>query len=90
MPIIESAKKRVRVTEKKTKVNKWWKERLKNAIKDFEEVIEEGDIEKAEAQYQETQKIVDKAASKGIIHENNAAHKKSRFAKMINELKESE
>lgn len=88
MPIIESAKKRVKTTKKKTKVNKWWKERLKNAIKDFEEVIEEGDKEKAEKQLKESVKIIDKAASKGIIHKKNAARKKSKFAKMCNELSE--
>ena len=88
MPTIESAKKRVKVTEKKTKKNKKWKEKLRNAIKDYKEVIEEGNVEEAEEQLKETIKVIDKSASKNLLHKNNAARKKSRFTKMLNELKE--
>ncbi len=87
MPIIESAKKRVRVTERKTEINKKWKEKYKNAIRDYLDVIEEGNVEKAEKQLQETTKIIDKTAAKGIIHKNKASRKKSQFTKMYNKLK---
>ena len=87
MPIIKSAKKRVKVTEKKTKINKQWKEKYKNAIRDFKEVIDEGNKEKAEDQLQETVKVIDKTASRGLIHKNKASRKKSQFAKMVNEIK---
>jgi len=87
MPIIKSAKKRIKVTEKKTKINKQWKEKYKNAIRDFKEVIDEGNKEEAEDQLQETVKVIDKTASRGLIHKNKASRKKSQFAKMVNEIK---
>ncbi len=87
MPIIKSAKKRVKVTEKKTKINKQWKEKYKNAIRDFKEVIDEGNIEEAEEQLKETKRIIDKTADRGLIHKNKANRKKSQFAKMLNEIK---
>lgn len=87
MPIIESAKKRVRQNEKKRKVNRRWKDKLKNTIKEFEGAIEEGNVEKAEDLLPETYKIIDKAASHDIIHKNNAARKKSKMKRMLNDLK---
>ncbi|MDZ7672081.1 MAG: 30S ribosomal protein S20 [Halanaerobiales bacterium] len=87
MPIIESAKKRVKTAEKKRKVNRRWKDKLKNTIKTFEAAIEDGNVEKAEELLPETYKIIDKAASHNIIHKNNAARKKSKMKKMLNEIK---
>jgi len=87
MPIIKSAKKRVKVTEKRTALNRKYKEDYKTAIRDFKEIIDEGNVEKAEAQLKETIKVVDKAVGKGIIHKNKANRKKSQFTKMVNEIK---
>ncbi len=87
MPIIKSAKKRVKTTEKRTALNRKWKDEYKTAIRDFKEVIDEGNVEKAEAQLKETIKIIDKTAAKGIIHKNKASRKKSQFTKMFNEIK---
>lgn len=87
MPIIESAKKRVRTAEKKKKVNRRWKDKLKNTIKNYEAAIEDGNVEKAEELLPETYKIIDKAASHNIIHKNNAARKKSKMKKMLNKIK---
>ena len=89
MPIIESAKKRVRTAKKKAETNREWKNALKDAINNFDEVIKEGDIEKAEDQLQETKSVIDKAVNKNIIHKNNAARKKSRLTKKLNNLKEN-
>lgn len=86
MPIIKSAKKRVKVTEKKTAQNREWKNKLKTAIKDFENVVETGNKEEAEEQLRETIKVIDKAVSRNIIHKNNAARKKSRLTKMYNNM----
>lgn len=86
MPIIKSAKKRVKVTEKKTAQNREWKNKLKSAIKDFENVVETGNKEEAEEQLRETIKVIDKAVSRNIIHKNNAARKKSRLTKMYNNM----
>jgi len=87
MPIIKSAKKRVKVTEKRTALNRKYKDEYKTAIRDFKEIIDEGNVEKAEAQLKETIKVVDKAVGKGIIHKNKANRKKSQFTKMVNEIK---
>ncbi len=86
MPIIKSAKKRVKVTEKKTAINREWKNKLKDSIKAFEKAVENGDKEAAAEQLRETTKVIDKAATKNIIHKNNAARKKSRLTKMYNNM----
>lgn len=87
MPIIESAKKRVRSSKKKTEVNREWKDNVKNAIKDFEDLIEEKKVEEAEKQLKETKSIIDKAVKNNILHKNNASRKKSRLTKMLNKIK---
>ncbi|MFW5992107.1 MAG: 30S ribosomal protein S20 [Halanaerobiaceae bacterium] len=86
MPIIKSAKKRVRTSEKRAARNRERKETLKNSIKAFEKLVEEEKVEEAREQLKETVKIIDKSASKGIIHKNNAARKKSRLTKMLNKI----
>ncbi|PTW01284.1 small subunit ribosomal protein S20 [Halanaerobium saccharolyticum] len=86
MPIIKSAKKRVKTTEKKTAQNREWKDRLKNVIKDMEKAVEAGDKEAAAEQLKETKKVIDKAVTRNIIHKNNAARKKSRLTKMYNNM----
>ena len=87
MPIIESAKKRVRSSQKKKKVNRQWKDRVKNAIKDYEKLIENNKVEEAEEKLNETKSVIDKAVKNNILHKNNAARKKSRLSKMLNEIK---
>ncbi|ACL70038.1 30S ribosomal protein S20 [Halothermothrix orenii] len=86
MPIIKSAKKRVRITEKRTAYNREWKEKIKQAIKEFEKVVEEGNVEEAEAKLREASKILDKSAGKGIIHKNKAARKKSQLTRQFNKI----
>ncbi len=90
MPTIKSAKKRVKTTEKKTKINDRWKEKLKTEIKNYKNVIEKGDFEEAEKQYKTTVKVIDKCVNKNIHHKNKAARLKSRFTKMLNKLKNQE
>ncbi len=83
MPNIKSAKKRVLVTEKKTKENKMIKSALKTSIKKFLAAVEAGDKELAAKLYPETVSAIDSAASKGILHKNNAANKKAKLAKKL-------
>ncbi|OWZ83132.1 30S ribosomal protein S20 [Natranaerobius trueperi] len=85
MPNIKSAKKRVEITEKKTLRNRRVKSQVKSAIKSFEVALNNQDIENAEQKLQQVKKTIDKAVSKGVIHKNTAARKKSRFtAKLKN------
>ena len=84
MPNIKSAKKRVKVTEKKTLQNKMFKSAMKTEIKKYNAAVASGDLEAAQAAYKTATKKIDVAAAKGIIHKNAAAHKKSQFTKTLN------
>ena len=83
MPNIKSAKKRVKVNETKTLRNKLIKSALKTAIKSAEFAIE-NNSENKEQVVALAMKKIDMAVTKGILHKNNAAHKKSSLAKKLN------
>ncbi|MBP3541942.1 MAG: 30S ribosomal protein S20 [Clostridia bacterium] len=82
MPNIESAKKRVKVSEKKNLQNRIVKTKVKTAIKKFESEVAENPAN-AGAQYSVTTSAIDKAAVKGVIHKNAANRKKARLAKRL-------
>ena len=86
MPNIKSAKKRVLVAKVNSERNKADKSELKTTIKKFDAAATEGNKENAEAAYKAAVKTVDRAVSKGLLHKNNAAHKKSAMAQKMNEL----
>ena len=83
---IKSAKKRIKVIQAKTLQNKMFKTQLKTEIKKYEAALAAGDVELAQATYKAATKKIDQAASRGIIHKNAAAHKKSQFTKKLNAL----
>jgi len=87
VPNIKSAKKRVLVNSKKNEINKSGKSEVKTALKKLNALIDAGDVANAEAALKEVCSILDKAVSKGLIHKNTAANKKSGFALRINALK---
>ncbi len=87
MPNIKSAKKRVLVNKKKNATNRSQLSTVKTAIKKVNAAIEAKDLESAQTLFVECTAILDKAASKGLIHKNTAANKKSGLAKKINALK---
>ncbi len=86
MPNIKSAKKRVLVTEKKTLQNKMFKSALKTEMKKYEAAVLAGNKELAQTTYKAAVKKIDQAVAAGILHKNNAAHKKSRFTRLLNDL----
>ncbi len=86
MPNIKSAKKRVKVCEAKTLQNKMLKTALRTAMKKYEAAVSVGDKENAQKAYAVAVKKLDTAASKGIIHKNNAARKKSQYALALNRM----
>ena len=86
MANIKSAKKRIKVIEAKTLQNKMFKTQLKTEIKKYEAALAAGDVELAQATYKAATKKIDQAASRGIIHKNAAANKKSQFTKKLNAL----
>ena len=58
------------------------------SLKKFEAAAAEGNKENAETAYKAAVKSVDRAVSKGLLHKNNAAHKKSSMALQMNTLGE--
>ncbi len=79
MPIIKSAKKRVKVANKATIRNVKTKRSLKTALKSFHAAVTGG--KKTGETASKAQSTIDIAAKKGIIHKNKAARKKSQLAK---------
>ena len=79
MPSIKSAKKRVLVSQTKESA-------LKTDIKKFEVAVAEGNRSEADVAYKVAVKAVDKAVSKGLLHRNNAANKKSKMTVKLNKL----
>ena len=84
MPNIKSAKKRVKVIEKKTLRNNIIKSGYKSAVKKFEEAIANGNVEEAKVLLVDATKKIDQACSKGVIVKNTAARKKSSLSKKLN------
>jgi small subunit ribosomal protein S20 len=80
---IKSQIKRNRQNEKARLRNKSVKSSLKTAVRKFNEAAEAGDVEKATALMQEASRKLDKAVSKGVIHSNQAANRKSAIAKRV-------
>ncbi|MBQ2444448.1 MAG: 30S ribosomal protein S20 [Clostridia bacterium] len=83
MPNIKSAKKRVKVTATKNARNKAFKSALRTSVKNAFVAIDTNSADKAEAVRLAVKKI-DTAVSKGILHKNTAARRKSALAKKLN------
>ena len=86
MPNIKSAKKRIKVISKKTLQNKMFKNQMRTIVKKYNAALESGNKEEATAAYKAAVKKIDQAVAKGILHKNNAAHKKSEFTLALNKL----
>jgi small subunit ribosomal protein S20 len=86
MANIKSQLKRIKTNEKARLRNKSVKSSLKTAIRKFREAAEAGDKAKALELLQDASRKLDKAATKGVIHTNQAANKKSAMAKRVNSL----
>ena len=87
MANIKSQMKRIKTNEKARQRNKAVKSALKTAIRRTREAVEAGDLQKATAAQAAAAKTLDKAVSKGVIHKNAAANKKSALAKKVAGLK---
>jgi small subunit ribosomal protein S20 len=78
---IKSQIKRNKQNEKAHERNKAVKTGLKTAVRKFREAAESGDAAQAQELARDAAKKLDKAASKGVIHKNQAANRKSAIAK---------
>ena len=86
MANIKSQIKRITTNEKARLRNKAVKSELKTHIRRVREAVAGGDKDAAQSALQTASKKLDKAVSKGVIHENQAANKKSALAKSVGAL----
>jgi len=82
-----SVEKRQRQSKKTNVRNRTMKSKLKTARKNLEKSMEKKDTDSLTALFNEYVSLVDKAASKGVIHKNNAARKKMKMAGRVSSLK---
>ena len=87
MPVTKSAKKQMRVAERKRLRNRSIRSLCKTNITKAERLIFSGDLEAAQKAVVAATSSLDKAAEKGIIHPNNASRRKSRLMKKLNEAR---
>lgn len=83
MPIIKSAKKRVRVTARATERNRVTRNKLRTTFKSFVASVKGG--KKTTESHAEAQRALDTAVKKGVMHKNKAARKKAQLARAMKE-----
>lgn len=86
MSNIKSAEKRAKLSQQRNARNNAVKSSLKTAVKRFEKAISEKNMEQARQTIVLAIRLIDKAVTKGIVHKNTAARKKSRLQRKINQL----
>lgn len=86
MANIKSQQKRIKTNESARLRNKSVKSSLRTAVRAFREAADGGEKEKAAELLLATNRKLDKAASKGVIHKNQAANKKSALARALNRI----
>lgn len=86
MANIKSAIKRIRQNEKRRLHNRYYRGRARAFVKKARDVMDDGSQDEAQEALLQAISALDKAASKGIIHKNNAARRKSRLMKRYNQL----
>jgi small subunit ribosomal protein S20 len=86
MANIKSQIKRNHQNESRRARNRTVRKRLRTRVRRFNEAVETGDRTAADATYHEVARELDKAASKGILHRNTVANRKSGMAKRLNAM----
>lgn len=86
MANIKSQIKRNRQNEERRKRNKAVKSELKTSIRRFHEAASRGDADEATSRMRAACRRLDKAASKGVLHKNQAANRKSALARRADSL----
>lgn len=82
----ESAKKRVRVTERRTAVNRDRVSRIRTFIKKVETALEAGDAAAAKAAFAQAEPEIARGVTKGVIEKNTASRKISRLSARVKAL----
>jgi len=86
----KSAIKRIRSNERKRLRNRMWRSSARTKVKKARATIETGAVEEARQATIEAIRTLDKAASKGVLHPNNVARRKSRLMKRLAELEQQQ
>lgn len=86
MANIKSQKKRILTNEKARLRNKAVKSELRTLVRRFREAAAAGDTETAQTALRDASRKLDKAVSKGVIHRNQAANRKSAMAQKVSSL----
>lgn len=86
MANIKSQIKRIKTNRKATERNRAVKSELRTLARQTREAVVQGDKDAAQSKLRATSRKLDKAVSKGVIHRNQAANRKSALAKKVNAL----
>ncbi|HEY8202639.1 MAG TPA: 30S ribosomal protein S20 [Actinomycetota bacterium] len=84
MANIKSQKKRIITNERRRMRNKGVRTELRTYVKRFRQSVAGGDLDDAREALKVASRALDQAASKGVIHRNNAANRKSELARRLN------
>jgi small subunit ribosomal protein S20 len=84
----KSAIKRIRSSERKRQVNQVYRSRARTYVRRSRALIAAGELEEAEIMIRKAASALDRAAQKGVLHENNAARRKSRLVRQLNQAKQ--
>lgn len=76
----KSAEKRIRQNAKRKARNRWRKQSMRDAIKDFRDKVLHASPDEAQESLRNASRLIDKTAAKGVIHKNTAARTKSRLS----------
>lgn len=87
MPNIKSAIKRVAVAERNRQRNRYWKSTVRTSSRELEDYLKSADLKALDKSLSEVYQVIDKAVTKGAIHPNAAARRKSKLAKQVLVLK---
>ena len=86
MPVIKSAKKALRGSQRKAIFNLRRKRAMKESIKTIDKLVLDKKKDEAQSKLSEAYKAIDKATKRGIIKKNTASRKKSRLARTIKNI----
>ena len=84
----QSAIKEIRRSARRRKINQVHRSQARTYVKRARQLIIDGDLEQAEVVVHQATSALDKAAQKGVIHNNNAARRKSRLVKQLSQAKQ--
>lgn len=85
----KSAIKRIRQNKVRNLRNRYWRSSLRTAVKKVRVAVTNGDVETAQVQLHSAIRVINRVASKGVIHKNNASRRVSRLTLSVNKLRAS-